>query len=114
MFRSGKVTKLTCILLVSLFPAHVINAQDIPFKPENFPGKEAELKQALNNLNEGDKLFYEETPFYQLALPYYEKANNFNPENAELNNKLGECYLNSNNKFKAYDFFAKAFKLNPL
>jgi len=113
MLRWSKGTKLTRIFFVSLFVYGNTEAQDIPFKPENFPGKEKELKQALYNIGEGDKLFYEETPFYQLALPYYEKSNQFNPDNADLNNKLGVCYLNSNNKFKAYDFFAKAFKLNP-
>ncbi|MEP7167769.1 MAG: OmpA family protein [Bacteroidota bacterium] len=91
----------------------ISNGQERPFKAENFPGKERELKQAIDNIGKGDELYFDETPFYQLALPFYEKANEFNPDNADLNNKLGVCYLSSNNKFKAYDFFAKAFKLNP-
>jgi outer membrane protein OmpA-like peptidoglycan-associated protein len=101
------------LFLIFFLLSGTSNAQDVPFKPESFPGKENELKNAVFNLNEGDKLYFEETPFYQLALPFYEKAYTFNPDNADLNNKLGICYLNSNNKFKAYDFFAKAYKLNP-
>src|SRR6186997_636100 len=102
MFTQGKGIKIILISCVFIFINYVSDGQDIPFKSENFSGKEAALKEATTNLNEGDKLYYDETPFYQLALPFYEKANQFNPDNADLNNKLGVCYLNSNNKFKAY------------
>jgi flagellar motor protein MotB len=108
-----KVIKIIFLSFPFLFLYGISNGQDIPFKPENFPGRENELKQALANVQKGDEMYFEETPFYQVALPFYEKAYAFNPDNADLNNKLGVCYLNSNNKFKAYDFFAKAYKLNP-
>lgn len=87
-------------------------AQDKSFTAENFPGRENELKQALLNMQKGDEMYFQEPPYYQVAIPFYEKANIFNPDNAELNNKIGVCYLNSNNKFKAYDFLNKAFKIN--
>ncbi|MEO5569688.1 MAG: OmpA family protein [Bacteroidia bacterium] len=113
MFTKGKGIKIILISSVFIFNYYVSNGQDVPFKSENFPGKESEFKQALSNILKGDELYFEETPFYQLALPFYEKANQFNPHNADLNNKLGVCYLNSNNKFKAYEFFLKAYKLSP-
>lgn len=87
-------------------------AQDKAFTAENFPGRDNELKQALINMQKGDEMYFQEPPYYQVALPFYEKASKFNPDNADLNNKLGVCYLNSNNKFKAYDFLSKAFKIN--
>jgi tetratricopeptide (TPR) repeat protein len=46
-------------------------------------------------------------------LPYYLKANAFNPNNASLNYKLGQCYLASIEKSKALPHLEKAIKLNP-
>src|ERR1041384_2059354 len=113
MLNKSKGIKIILIFCFLCLILAICQAQDVPFKSENFLGKESQLKEAQNNIQKGDELYFEETPFYQIALPLYEKANQFNPNNAELNNKLGVCYLNSNNKFKAYEFFNKAYQLNP-
>lgn len=111
MIYPYKTNKQIFFSAIFLFATFLTNAQDISFKPENFSSRVNDFNIALLNIQKGDELFYTESPLYKLALPFYEKANKFNPENAELNNKLGICYLNSNNKFKAYEYLSKAYKL---
>ncbi|MFI5218523.1 MAG: OmpA family protein [Bacteroidia bacterium] len=92
----------------------LIRSQDVAFVAENFPGRFEEFKNAMTNITQGDAMYFSEIPYYKLAMPYYEKANTFNSQNAMLNFKLGVCYLNSNNKYKAFEFLNKASTLNPL
>jgi len=88
--------------------------RNVPFTIDYFNGQQFYLKKALDNLTRGDGYYFdEENPYYKLALPFFEEANTFNPNNAELNFKLGICYLNSNDKFKARPFFEKALALDP-
>ena len=49
----------------------------------------------------------------EIAIPFYKKANDFNPDNAFLNYKLGDCNLVSIHKYHALDYFLKAYKLKP-
>lgn len=88
-------------------------AQGIEFDKDNFKADKEGLKEAKKNIDEGDKLCESGPMFYKEAIPFYEKANVFNPDNAALNYKLGECYLNSVFKKKAFDHLAKALKLHP-
>ena len=50
---------------------------------------------------------------YPDALSYYLKAQEFNPENARLNYKIGVCYFETNKKGKAGKYLKKAFELEP-
>lgn len=105
-----------CILpVLVLFIGIITNlsAQQLDFTKTNFPGKEDALKDALRNLKKGDELFNAGTQQYNLALDYYLKANNFNTENAELNYKIGICYLYSSFKSKSIAYLEKAKSLNP-
>ena len=103
-------------------------AQDVPFDKSLFKDRKDEFKAAKRNLDEGDALFGIYPPgyidlndenfkgrlgMYRAALPYYQKANKFNPNNADLNYKLGRCFLASVNKKNAAQYFEKAYKLNP-
>ncbi len=64
-------------------------------------------------IEQGDELFYSDFPEYEQAIPHYEQAIKTEPANAELNYKLGVCYLNSHNKFKAKDYLLHAEELDP-
>ncbi len=88
-------------------------AQNIEFTKENFKDDKDGLKIAKDNLKTGDELFIRGAVFYKEALPYYQNANNFNPNNADLNYKLGSCYLASIEKYKALPHLEKAIQLNP-
>ena len=62
-FNLSKDIKILLIIFIFSFLYQLANGQDIAFKPENFPGKESELKEALINIQKGDELYFEETPF---------------------------------------------------
>lgn len=90
-----------------------IMAQNVEFEKKNFPGRKDELNEAKDNIKKGDEIMEKGETYYKDALPYYLKANNFNPNNAKLNFKIGLCYLHSFDKKKAYDYILKAFQLDP-
>lgn len=105
--------------IFSLFIAVIIStsmfAQDVPFDKNAFKDNKDGLKEALKNIKTGDE-FYLQQPFadYKAAMPFYEKAYNFNPNNAELNYKLGVCNIHTNFRTRALPYFEKAYNLNPL
>lgn len=88
-------------------------AQNIEFTKENFKDDKDGLKLAKDNLKSGNDLFSRGPVFYKEALPFYENAYKFNPDNADLNYKLGSCYLASIEKTKALPHLEKAIQLNP-
>ncbi len=93
------------------FACIIANAQtDTKFSTSNFPGRTAEVNVAKTQMKTGDELL--ENGNFSSALTYYLKAQNFNPNNSELNFKIGLCYFNSMQKFDCRDYFEKAYKLN--
>jgi len=88
-------------------------AQNVEFEKEFFKDQKDQLKEAKENIKMGDNLYKEGPEKYKTALIYYLKANDFNPNNALLNYKIGTCYLYSSYKIKARDFIEKAYKINP-
>ncbi len=105
--------------------------QNVEFTKDNFKDRKDGLKEAKKNLEQGDQFFMQgdmlvEDAFkgepvkfrlaaaeYSQALPFYLKANDFNPNNALLNYKIGVCYVYSNYKLKGKPFIEKAFAMNP-
>ena len=120
--------KITYILTLLLF-ASVVKAQDVPFDKNLFKDRKDEFKEARANLTEGYKLYeiIPETyidindPEYKVRASYYRealsllfKANKFNPNNAQLNYRIGRCYLMSAiYKEECVPHFEKVLKLNP-
>jgi len=87
--------------------------QNVEFTKDNFKNNKEGFKEAMKNLEEGDENYKQKSiGTYLIALGFYLKANQYNPNNALLNYKIGECYLNSITKIKAIDFFKKAFQLD--
>ena len=112
---------LVCFVLI--FGLKVFStAQNIEFKAANFKEKKEELKQAIADIEAGDA-FLElanqaiidvKSPGdnFKKALKAYEKAQKFNPDNAALNLKIGNCYLFTNEKEKAKVYLEKAQTLD--
>lgn len=99
---------LTCIVFISAhFAAH---AQSKEFTSQNFPDKLL-FKEAQKELKEGDLFYYELQ--YDEAILHYEIAYKLNPDNAELNLKMGNCYIHSVHKKKAVELIEKAIRLKP-
>ncbi|MCB0401114.1 MAG: PD40 domain-containing protein [Flavobacteriales bacterium] len=84
--------------------------QNVEFTKANFKSEPGGLKDALKAIQEGDAKYY--NYFYADAIPFYQKAQKFNPNNGELNAKIGDCYLNSSEKAKAADYLKKATSLD--
>jgi outer membrane protein OmpA-like peptidoglycan-associated protein/tetratricopeptide (TPR) repeat protein len=88
-------------------------AQNVEFTKDAFPDKKEELKKANQNIEKGNEFYEMGEIFRSQAIEPYLAANFFNPNNAELNFKLGHCFLYSNFKQKALPFLEKAKILNP-
>jgi len=94
--------------------AATVNAQNIEFEKQNFPNDKDGFKIANKNLKEGNEIFEDgRRAYFNLAIPYYLVAQEFNPNNAELNYKIGVCYLYSSQKRKSLPYLLKSFNLDP-
>jgi len=121
--------KYTYLLTLILFASSTMKAQDIPFDKKLFKEQKDEFKEAKVNLDLGyqffervpstyfdinDNNYKDRTQFYRKALPLMYNANKFNPNNAQLNYRIGRCYLeNPVFKEEAVPHLEKAFQLNP-
>lgn len=106
-----RLSTLICVLVLCTF---AVKAQDVPFEKEYFPDDKEGLKNAKADIKEGDKIFLaNNTSYYNLAIPYYERAYAFNPKSAEINYKLGVCYLHSAYKYRSLDFIKRSYELAP-
>ena len=111
------------ILLIFCFIfSNILVSQNIDFKRSNFKNNKSGLKLAKENLEKADKIrdkaisimvsMKDPTTYYRDALFYYMKAQEFNPNNADLNFKIGSCLLFTNSKAKSYDYLKKAKDFN--
>ncbi|MEZ4937547.1 MAG: OmpA family protein [Crocinitomicaceae bacterium] len=102
------------VLILTLFLVAVgYTQQDIPFDKSGIPD-ESKLNEAKEYLKEGDRLFYSAGRLdVALSIQSYDKAYAINPNNSELNYKIGVAYMQGDHKFDALPFFEKAKKLNP-
>ena len=101
------------LLYIFFFISTFSVAQNVEFTKDNFKDQKDKLKEAKSNIDKGNGFYDQGVMYYKQAIEPYLLANKFNPENALLNYKIGNCYLNSNSKLKAIPFLEKAYKLNP-
>lgn len=94
--------------------AFILRAQNREFNIENIPDKSL-LKSALKELKIADK-YYEAGGFsnYYKALTHYRNAYKVNPDNIDLNQKFGDCYLNTYDKERAFIYLKKARELEGM
>ncbi|MGI4863935.1 MAG: OmpA family protein [Janthinobacterium lividum] len=88
------------------------HAQSIPFTKEKFTIDKDGLKLAQHELALGDHEFTADPARFGAALPHYLRAQKFNPSNAILNAKIGECYLHSSTKQAALAYLQKSQQLD--
>jgi outer membrane protein OmpA-like peptidoglycan-associated protein/tetratricopeptide (TPR) repeat protein len=133
---------LNLILVFVLFFAIQSIAQNIEFEKSNFPDKKDQLKEAKRNLDEGRDAFeigkkeydfilegfveknqyfpvsrkdYQRAGdiYFKQAQPFLQKAQEFNPNNAELNYMLGVISFNLNPQSESsVRYLEKAHTLN--
>lgn len=102
-----KTLKYITTALILLSFATQATAQNVAFSTANFSGREAQLEVALQAINKGDTYYSQAqracpppfacasstaTDLYNQALKNYLEAQAVNPNNAQLNYKIGVCY----------------------
>ena len=116
-------------LFTLIFLAAIVQAQNIPFDKKLFKERKDEFKEAKANLDMGNDIFNMFNPGfieitnaeyidrkigYREALPLLYKAHKFNPNNSELNYKIGRCYLmNTVYKEESITHLKKSLELDP-
>lgn len=104
------------ILAVFLLFGIAVMAQpniNVEFSKDNFSSQKEQLKEAKENLKKGEEFYKQGEVKFRMALPFFMKAQEFNPNNAELNFKIGNCILHSEDKIHAWEYLKKAVDLNP-
>jgi len=114
--------KNIALLVVGIFFYQSIFAQNIEFKNSNFKSDKEGLKLAKENIKFADNLrdnaiiemlaMHDAELLYSQAVFYYQKAQDFNSNNAELNYKIGSSILFTHNKEKAFNYLKKASSLS--
>ncbi|HBS86102.1 MAG: hypothetical protein A2W91_07915 [Bacteroidetes bacterium GWF2_38_335] len=106
-------TQKHILVFLLLFYGLISFSQNVEFDKSNFKDDKEGLKAAQDQIVEGDDLYEQGVGVYMKALEYYLNANNFNPNNALLNYKIGNCYIYSIQKDLAITYFLKAYELDP-
>lgn len=104
--------KKALTVLLILLPA-MLWAQSVDFKKQNFPNDPQGFEKALANYNKGVDFYQRGPRFFEKSLKYLLDANQFNPNNSDLNYSIGNIYNALNLKGEAAEYFKKAAQLNP-
>lgn len=106
--------KQIVLIMVFMFGAvinPIIAQEDVRISKNDFKDLKEGFDEAWENIREGENYFERGKIFYKMALPHYLAANKYNPDNAELNYKIGVCYIYSDKKPKALSYLQQASKL---
>jgi len=101
---------LTVLLILS---SSMLWAQSVDFKKQNFPNDAQGFEKALSNYNRGTDYYQRGPRFFEQSLKYLLEANEFNPNNSDLNYVIGSIYNALNLKGEAADYYKKAAQLDP-
>ncbi|HTA84365.1 MAG TPA: hypothetical protein VK783_15580 [Bacteroidia bacterium] len=101
------LSKVFICCLISSAPI-LAQQKDVAFSKSNFPNPQA-LKLAGIKMSEGTE--YIANGEYAAAVKDFLVADSINPNNADLNAKIGVCYLNGVNKALCLTYFRKAYQI---
>jgi len=108
-----KISKRILGLFLFLIIAAALQAQvDVKIKKVVFKKQLQGFEDAWMSVKVGNKLFRYSKSTYREAIDEYLKAYKYNNQCAELNYKIGVCYLYSDNKQEAARYLEEAYKLN--
>ncbi len=101
------------IIMVLLVQGTLFAQEDVKIKKKEFKtGVNIGFDEAWKSLREGDKFFRDGKGTYDMARDHYLFSNQYNAENAELNYKIGACYLFTDDKYQAINYLLKAYQLD--
>ncbi len=116
MIRSKSHCPVGRFLLISGFVFFALNnsfAQNVEFTTENMK-KDKNLKKIYKQyVNKGLNLYFSEDALYSIAIDFFLKANEQHNNSAFLNYLIADCYLHTQEKFKALPYITKAAELDP-
>ena len=99
-----------CFLLV---PGLLEAQQNLKIKKADFKTEqELGFEEAWKSIREGDKLFKAGLGTYREAREHYLEAAKYNPDNPELNYKIGVCYILSDDKYESIKYLTRAYLAN--
>ena len=105
-----KQLRFLLLIVFPLLPIYVFSQENVKVKKMEFKTEDTEgLNEAWNSIKQGDKYFKAGKGTYRDAREFYLFASQYNSENAELNYKIGICYLFSDDKFESQSYLEKAF-----
>ncbi|MFH1320350.1 MAG: OmpA family protein [Bacteroidota bacterium] len=120
IYQTKKI--LYIITVASLMLNTEALAQNVEFKASNFKDRKEEFKVAVSNIKAGDEyleasneavaLVKSPGDAFKNALKLFLNANDFNSNSAMLNMKIGNCYLYTNEKFRAKEYLDKSLRLD--
>ncbi len=103
------------ILIIGLFLIfqNAYSQLEVDVSRSEFKVKKTGFREAWFHVNEGNKYAKKGKGALSLALKEYLLAYPYNSENAELNYKIGTCFLQTDKKNVAIDYLKKAYFSNP-
>lgn len=108
--------KILTLLLAIFITASAFGQENenVEFKKKNFKARKDAFKKAKKNLNTGEEYYELGSGYYSIAIKYFHQAYIFNKNNADLNYKLGSCYLKSVEREKAIKYFERSIVLDSV
>lgn len=100
------------VIIMFLLPA-LMWAQSVEFKKQNFPNDPKGFDKAVSSYNKGLDFYQRGPRYFEQSLKYLLEANQFNPNNSDLNYAIGSIYNALNLKGEAAEYYKKAAQLNP-
>jgi len=111
--RSNTFLRLIILVFAGLLIMNNTLAQNVEFTKENLKANK-NLKKTYNQFVVKGYRYYDlEQPQYSVALDYFLKANEQHSNSAYLNYLIADCYLHTQEKYKALAFIQKAVELDP-
>lgn len=106
------INRISTFLILVFITVYSFSQTDVKFTASNFPGQSEKLSMVKKQIKNADILVFTENNIPE-GLKLYQKAYEFNPNNSELNFKIGYCYYNTTQKYDCLIYFEKAYQLNP-
>lgn len=105
-------SSLCLVLLLSCLGLHAQSTYDVPFDKEHITDA-ARLKAAVAAMRKADALASKGGVDHAAAMQAYQEAYAVNPDNADLNFRMGLCQLNGPNPAQAVKHLQRAAELDP-
>ena len=102
---------LILFIITALFNQLAVSQENVKIKKSEFIIKEQGAKEAWTAVKEGNEYYGEGKAQFRKARTSYLKAYKYNNKNAELNYKIGVCYLYADDKLQAIKYLKQAYDL---